>query len=122
MPGYTTEIATAIPVLPENPVMRFSFYVPLAELTLMGALVVAGPTRGADNVDAADNERILRRAGVGTQPARLLAYFRAQTLNQEEQNRIYFMVRRLGDKSYRVRESAVRDLLQLGPAALPELP
>ncbi|MBV9125202.1 MAG: HEAT repeat domain-containing protein, partial [Planctomycetes bacterium] len=80
--------------------------------------VLAGPPPAAD---LAEDESVLQAAGVPTDSPGLLEYFRKQTLTAAEQERLQELIQRLGDRSFRVREQALLDLIQVGPPALPPL-
>src|SRR5690349_6859528 len=67
----------------------------------------------------AQDEKLLREAGVGTDAPGLLAYFRSQTLSAADQERLRAAVRRLGDNEFEVRERASKDLAAAGRLAYP---
>ncbi len=66
-------------------------------------------------------EQTLRAAGFPTDSAALLDYFRRRTPGEANRDAIRTHVRRLGDRSFAVREQATRELLQYGPAAVEPL-
>jgi hypothetical protein len=80
--------------------------------------IAAGLARSADDSPTADDERILRQAGVATDDVGLLAFFRQGSAADGE---IVALIKRLGDDSFEVREKASADLVALGPIAVPFL-
>lgn len=66
-------------------------------------------------------ERVLKDGGVAADGPGLLAFFRARTLSDVDQERLAATVRRLGDDQFPVREKASLDLVTAGRAALPFL-
>jgi HEAT repeat protein len=89
----------------------------LVALLVLPSLPAAGR---ADEAAEAD-ERLLREAGVGTDGAALLAFFRGRTLTDADRRRVEEMVRHLGSDVYEEREQATRGLIRRGPPALPFL-
>jgi HEAT repeat protein len=73
------------------------------------------------DADVAHAERTLKEAGLATDADSVLAFIRAHTLSEEEQERLAATVRQLGDGSYLVREQASRSLIAAGRPALPFL-
>jgi HEAT repeat protein len=80
-------------------------------------------TTGLPTVAAgsADDERILRAAGLSTDGGALLDFFRKQTASEATQQRARALIEQLGSESFRVRERASGDLVALGPVVLPLL-
>src|SRR5262249_58869920 len=76
--------------------------------------LTAGAARWADN----DDEQTLKRAGVATDDAGLLAFFRT---SGPSENDIRALVKQLGDDSFEAREKASARLAALGPPAEPFL-
>jgi hypothetical protein len=74
-----------------------------------------------EEAERAADERMLRAAGVGTDNAALLAFFRERTLGEAERTRMILAVRQLGDDDFHVREQATADLRAAGRAVLPLL-
>jgi HEAT repeat protein len=94
---------------------------PLASLLLLLAVVLTvGRTARAQQPDDAD-EQTLKPAGVATDAAGLLAFFRGRTLSPADQRKIDELVRQLDSPALREREEAVTRLVQVGRAALPAL-
>jgi hypothetical protein len=90
----------------------------LAALLLAGGL--AAPAAEADP-DLADAEEALRAAGMGTDAAALLGFFRERTPPAADHAALAAAVGRLGDDSFAVRQQAAHDLVRAGPAARPLL-
>jgi HEAT repeat protein len=86
---------------------------------LLAALVIGRPAPAAE-AGAADKE-VLKTAGLGTDGAALLEYFRARTLTEANRARIKDLIARLGHRFYKERNKASAELAALGPAALPWL-
>jgi HEAT repeat protein len=87
-------------------------------LTVGAALCRAEPEPGPER--AAD-EQILKAAHVTPDGPGLLEFFRKRTALATNRGRLADLVRRLGDKSFRVREQASADLINAGPPALAAL-
>jgi len=67
------------------------------------------------------DETLLKDAGVPTDDAGLLDFFRKRTLSLAEQSHIAKTVQKLGDQSFAAREKACADLVGLGRMARPYL-
>lgn len=72
------------------------------------------PATPAENADV----KLLQAAGLPTDPAGLMAYFRNRTLKEADRQTLEALVKKLDAKSYREREAARRELMQRGPLAL----
>src|SRR5262245_41491966 len=86
-------------------------------------LAIAVPkTAAADeaNLRAAD-EKLLQEAGLKADGPALLDFFRKRTLSDADIAKLADTVRRLGDKSFTVREKATADLIAAGRSASPFL-
>lgn len=79
------------------------------------------PVVSAEDAEWAADEKMLREAGVATDGATLLAYFRERTLSETDRARMVQAVRQLGDDDFHVRERATADLQAAGRAVLPLL-
>ncbi len=98
-------------------------------LPLLGAFLAlvaaAGTAPGAAqpaDTDTTADEALLRAGQVAVDGPGLVEFFRKQVAtNDAEENRIAALVRQLADKTFRVRDRAAADLLELGPKALPAL-
>jgi HEAT repeat protein len=88
-------------------------------LSLLVAAALAVPGRAADAT--LDDEVRLKEAGVATDGAGLLAFFRARSAGAAEPDKVAALVARLADASPQTREKACGELVALGPAALPAL-
>jgi HEAT repeat protein len=87
-------------------------------LALATALLIT-PFAAADGRDA--DERTLREAGVGTDGAALLQFFKKRIINNADRDSIAALIKRLGDDSFDEREKASAELIALGPRAEPQL-
>jgi HEAT repeat protein len=74
-------------------------------------------TRAAQESAEAD-EKMLNEQKVPVDGPGLLAFFRKRTLSEADQRRYLELVRQLGDRSYKKRQQATRQLLELGSSAL----
>src|SRR5262249_52815459 len=70
---------------------------------------------------AAADERTLKDAGLATDGAALVDFFRKRTVTEDQRDRVKVLIRDLADKSFAVREKASKELVLLGTAALPAL-
>jgi hypothetical protein len=68
-----------------------------------------------------DEERVLRAAGLETDPHSLLAFLRRQAPDPAKVARVRALVRKLGDDSFDVREQAATELVALEKVAVPFL-
>jgi hypothetical protein len=85
-------------------------------------LALSGPN-GAPAVDEqlADDEKLLREAGVGLDGPALLELFRKRSLTESDLKRLEEVVRQLGSSSFQEREQATEELKSRGSAELPLL-
>jgi HEAT repeat protein len=96
--------------------MRFIPSLLAVALTL--AFLAPGQTQDAA---ADDDAKVLRDAGLSSDDAGLLAYFRDRTVTEERKAHLKKLVDRLGHRLYSVREKAVSELIKSGPLAVPLL-
>jgi outer membrane protein assembly factor BamB len=82
-------------------------------LCVVALALAAGTARPAD-----DDERTLKQAGVATDDAGLLGFFRTSGPSEDD---IRALIGKLGDDSFEVREKASAALVTLGPPAEPFL-
>jgi outer membrane protein assembly factor BamB len=87
-------------------------------LCIVALALAVGAVRPADEDTRPDDERILKQAGVATDDAGLLAFFRTSGPSEDE---IRALVKKLGDDSFEVREKASAALAGLGRMAEPFL-
>ena len=80
----------------------------------------AAPPDDAEKRLASD-VKLLQAAGVQTDGAGLVEFFRKQVVSEEQRRNIGELIKQLGDDSFKVREQASEKLIALGPAALPAL-
>jgi hypothetical protein len=85
--------------------------------------MLLGPpaARGQGDTQSADDEKLLKAAGVAVDGPALVAFFRQRTPTADTEKRIEELMKHLGDKRFKVREQAAADLIALGPPALPAL-
>jgi len=86
--------------------------------------LAAGAVLGSETNEppfSLSDEAVLKNAGVPTDNAGLLEFFRKRTMTSQDQNKVAFLVRQLGDESFRTRETATTDLIGLGVIAVPTL-
>jgi hypothetical protein len=86
-----------------------------------GALVCGAFADGPALTEVEADEQTLTEVGVGTDPAALRDYFRRLVPSPEGRARLAELVRRLGDRSYAVRETATAELARTGAPARPML-
>jgi hypothetical protein len=92
----------------------------------VGIIVVASLSAGAQppgerDLQNAEDEQILKAAGVRADGDSLLDYLRQQTLHADERDKVATLVKRLDDKALPKREKAALDIIGLGPKAIPVL-
>jgi HEAT repeat protein len=94
----------------------------LSLLTLSSLLMPATITaRAAAPSHLTDDEKTLAAAKVGTDGPALLQFVRQRTLTDDNRRKVEALLRLLGDEAFAKREQASRDLVALGPVALPLL-
>jgi hypothetical protein len=92
---------------------------PLALVVLfLAAAVRADPPPAADT---ADDEKLLRAAGLKTDGPALVEFFRKRVPDEVTSEKLALLVKQLGDESFEVREKANADLKALGVRAVPAL-
>lgn len=69
----------------------------------------------------AADEAIVQGAGLPTEGAKLLEFFRKQTLTDDQRAKIKKLIAQLGDDTFKVREDASKQLVTFGPSAIPFL-
>jgi hypothetical protein len=83
------------------------------------SLLLGAPSlASAQSSPPSDDDKVLAAAGLKTDAASLLDFFRRRTLTPAELNRLSRTVHRLGDQSYRVRNQAFNDLRRAGRLAI----
>lgn len=90
----------------------------ISTLVLVSVLSFQSPL--ADR-DSAAGERLLREAGVPTDPVGLTAWVRNLRLTAELREKAESLIRQLSSDEFEVREKASTALLELGPSVLPLL-
>jgi hypothetical protein len=91
----------------------------LVELACL--ILAAVPSARAAADGSVSDEQVLRRAGIATDGAGLLRFFRQRTLDGADEMRIQALVRELGDDQFKVREKASHQLVSIGARARPYL-
>jgi HEAT repeat protein len=71
--------------------------------------------------DPDGDERVLRDAGVGTDGAALLQFFRDRAVVGADREKIAALIKQLGDETFDVREKASAQLVVFGAKAAPQL-
>jgi hypothetical protein len=86
--------------------------------TLLMLLLVGGVVGGAtaNQPAASPDAEILKKAGLKTDGASLLAFFRKRSLPEDERATVAKLVRQLGSVIYSDRDDAAAELIQRGPA------
>lgn len=84
---------------------------------LLGSLIDRTPNAAT----VSDDEALLTKAGLGTDAAALIDFFRKRTLNDADLRAIQSLIAQLGSDRFREREEATRRLIAFGPGALDQL-
>ncbi|HEV3263063.1 MAG TPA: PQQ-binding-like beta-propeller repeat protein [Gemmataceae bacterium] len=92
----------------------------LSASLLLAVTACPGGLRGDEQSRVAD-EATLRGAGLKTTGPALLEFFRLRTPSDQKRQKLAEMVRRLGDRSFRVRQQASANLTAAGQMSLPFL-
>jgi HEAT repeat protein len=90
----------------------------LSLLAVVGLFAPAG-ARAEDNTEV--DKRVLRKAGISSEPADLMAWLKVRTKGRLETHRIEELVARLGSDRFRVRVEAAGELVAAGPQVLSRL-
>lgn len=85
----------------------------ISRITLAVLLLLVTNSARADSPD----ERLLKDAGVGTDTASLLAFFRQRSPSEVDRRRMEVLVKQLGSERFAQREEASQELARRGPAA-----
>ncbi len=89
----------------------------LAMVLLLLARVPATADPPANSQTTAD-EKLLKETGIGVDGAALLDFLRKHTPSTADERHVEALVRRLSDRTFRVRQQATDELVRLGPKAL----
>ena len=92
----------------------------LSLLLLVLSLALVPPAAPAADKLLQD-EALLHNAGIGTDGAGLLTYFRGRSATEVDPDRLKTLLARLGDEQIPVREQAVGEIVAIGPLAVPAL-
>src|SRR5262249_12473622 len=98
----------------EEALMRPLLLCSLTFAALTAASPVGAGKKPADPQTARD-EDALRTAGLGTDDAALLRFFRSRTLSLQQQQQFRRLVKQLGSPSYTQRVKATEALVKMGP-------
>jgi hypothetical protein len=90
-------------------------------LLVLMLLVARDARLRAASEDTAADEQLLREAGVGSDAASLLAFFRLRTPSEVDSRQIDAWIRQLGSDQFALREEASRQLVRRGALARPML-
>jgi hypothetical protein len=71
--------------------------------------------------ETAEDEQLLKEAKVATTGPGLLEFFQRRVPTENDKARITGLIRQLGNSDFQTREKATREVIALGPVALPEL-
>jgi hypothetical protein len=86
-------------------------------LLALALLLVRLPGWADPPAASAEDEKLLREAGLPSDGAGLLGYFRARALTAGDRERLAALVRDLDDRAFAVREKATRELIAAGDQA-----
>jgi hypothetical protein len=95
--------------------------VPAAAVVLLVAWSLLGAGSPEEREQLAQDERLLKAHGIGTDGPALLDFVRKRTLGDADLRRLDELIQQLGDDQFAVRERASRELVRLGTPALPRL-
>jgi hypothetical protein len=88
----------------------------------LGLLLTIAPLPGAEpDQQHSHDQKLLREAGLATEPADLLKFFQSRTVGDATRTRLSELIKQLGDDDFDAREKATKELIALGPAAEPLL-
>jgi HEAT repeat protein len=93
---------------------------PLLAASLI-TLTVAALVRADPPAEPSADERLLKDAGIATDGATLLDFFRTRTGRDVSRDQLMALVRQLGDPDVKTRSQAAADLLSHGAVAIPVL-
>jgi hypothetical protein len=98
-----------------------AWFIAVGLLMLAQHAIAAPPAAPPAPAVSPDDEKLLKTAKVGVEPADLVAFFRKNTLSPVEQEKLFGLIHQLGDDSFKVRQKASAELTALGAAAAPYL-
>src|SRR4051794_34344078 len=86
-----------------------------ASLLVLGIIV---SVHGDDSDSLPADEQTLKAASLGTDGPALIEFFKKNSLTEADRENIRQLIKKLGDKNFRVREKASADLVSQGPRAI----
>ena len=89
----------------------FRFALTFVILAALGTVIRADEDAELAKYD----EKVLRDAGLGTNGADVLAFFRKRTLSADDLRTVPLLIRQLGDNEFDKREEATKKLAEFGP-------
>ncbi|MBL8799221.1 MAG: HEAT repeat domain-containing protein [Planctomycetia bacterium] len=101
--------------------MPYRILIVLPALVVLGLLLGGASAPAADDPAVTADEELLKAAGVGNDPADLLAYLRRQVAGEDSRREIDTLVMQLGSDQFATRTEAAKKLTALGWAAMPRL-
>jgi HEAT repeat protein len=101
--------------------MRLRSFQPLIAMLVAPMTWATTAAEPAGNAEVREAEQLLHKAGVATDGPGLLEFFRKQTARGPSPERVAALVKQLGDRAFRARESASKELTALGLPVLPDL-
>jgi hypothetical protein len=87
----------------------------------LASVVLAFPTRAADDEAARVDLDALKAAGTATDNKALVGFIRKRTVSEALRTKIAGLIRDLGHDEYSIRNKAQDDLVEIGSAARPQL-
>lgn len=90
-------------------------------LSLTVCLAGVAAAAAAETAEIAPHEQILKSASIPTEGPALLAFLKSRTLSETDRQKLAGAVRKLGHRSFRIREQAFSLLVQAGRGSLPYL-
>src|SRR5262245_42005959 len=91
---------------------------PCIPALVLALAAAAPPAGGAEGDGVRSDEETVRSAGLATDGAALAEFLRRRTPGEKARENIEKLVGELGHPRFKVRESASRELVVIGPAAL----
>jgi HEAT repeat protein len=90
-------------------------------MALLAAAALGAPAARADDDPTAEDEKVVKGAGLGAEGPALLEFFRKRTLTDDDRKQFADLIKQLGDEDFAKREEASRELIKRGSPVLPLL-